>query len=211
MQRSISWLLCKGDWSDSRAAGAGQKPSQGAASLLKGRGNPARGAQNSSHAGRRIFLQRALPNSNDAPAGFAQRSRHPLVALLIGQQLAPPEGAVVFRLCGVPGTPMPETTVHENRRARSAKNKIRPNRKPPPAAFPLPPLHSAFCILHFKFILPSAFPDFQVPPPALDAMLAQQSCQRQLRLLVAAAANPRHHFGALRLGENISHFFSTTV
>ena len=44
-----------------------------------------------------------------------------------------------------------------------------------------------------------------MPPPTFDAVPAQQFGQRQFRLLVAAPANPRHHFRPLRLGENVRH------
>ena len=44
-----------------------------------------------------------------------------------------------------------------------------------------------------------------LPPPARDAVTTQQFYQRQLRVLVPAPANPRHHFRTLRLGENVRH------
>lgn len=46
-------------------------------------------------------------------------------------------------------------------------------------------------------------------PPAGDPMRPQQFGQRQFRVPVAAAPNPRHHLRPLRLGEHISHALST--
>jgi hypothetical protein len=41
--------------------------------------------------------------------------------------------------------------------------------------------------------------------PAAHAVTAQENHQGEFRILVAAPANPRHDFGAFRLGENIRH------
>src|SRR6185295_8270584 len=50
-----------------------------------------------------------------------------------------------------------------------------------------------------------------LPPPAGDAMRSQQLRQCQFRVLVAAPANPRHHFRPLRLGENVRHLLRANV
>jgi hypothetical protein len=71
---------------------------------------------------------------------------------------------------------MPETPVDKHRQSQRAKHKIR---------FP-EQLHPA-------------------PPPA-NAMRAKNPYQPQLGILVPRTANPRHHSGALCLGEDVRHF-----
>src|SRR5258705_8399146 len=44
-----------------------------------------------------------------------------------------------------------------------------------------------------------------MPPPARDAMRAKHSYQRQLRVLVPARADARHHIAALGFAKDIRH------
>ena len=69
--------------------------------------------------------QGVFPNPQHAPPCPAQRKRHENVARLVAGKFIFPERAIAFRLRCVLGTTMPETTIHENCRARLEKNKVR--------------------------------------------------------------------------------------
>lgn len=116
-----------------------------------------------------------LPDSDNAPAGFAQRAVDEPVAGLIRSEFFCPKGAVVGRYVGVLRATVPEAAVHKNRDLQRGKNKIRPAK------------------------------NRTVSPPARNAVLPEQLYQSELGFLVAASANARHHFGALRSGEDVRH------
>jgi hypothetical protein len=70
---------------------------------------------------------------------------------------------------------MPETSVNENRHPPFSKNKIR-------------------------------FPeDWLLAPPAGNTVRAENVDESKFGCLIAVAANPRHHFGSLCLGKDVSH------
>src|SRR2546430_2136213 len=103
------------------------------------------------------------------------------------------------------GTSVPETTVHKHRHALFGKDEIRLDDGR--ACWPLSAvaLAQADSAPHPFFLSPNpqstiGNPQSNLPPPAGDALRPQQLRQCNFRLLVAASANPRHHFRALPLG-----------
>jgi hypothetical protein len=96
---------------------------------------------------------------------------------------------------------MPETPVHKHHEALLGKDEIHRDfgRAIAPRA-PLLTLHSSLLNLHFpRFPLPALDPHPLLPPPPGDAVRPQQLRQRDFGVLVAAPANPRHHFRPLLL------------
>jgi hypothetical protein len=77
------------------------------------------------------------------------------------------------------GATMPKTAVHEHREPEFWKDEIR------------------------------LAEDRLIALPAGDVMPPQQFHQGNLRILVPASANSRHHFRPLRLGENILAWMNT--
>lgn len=73
------------------------------------------------------------------------------------------------------GATVPEATIDEHSNTRIWKDKIRPS----------------------EHLL--------IPAPAGDAVRPEQLCQGKFRLLVAAPANPRHHFRPFTFGKNVRH------
>jgi hypothetical protein len=121
------------------------------------------------------FGQVVFPNADDAPTGFSEHPIHLAIPRLIRDEFLLPKGAIVGRDVGVFRTGVPETAVHKNRKPRFPKNEVR-------------------------------FAEhFLIPTPSGDAGFSQQSCQRQLRFLVAASANPGHDLGTFLLREYIRH------
>jgi len=146
-----------------------------------------------------------LPNPQHPPVGPPQRAVHPRVAGLVPRNLLEPKRRIPLGPRPVPGTPMPETAIHKHGQPRPGKYKIRTHpkgraRHSVRAVFRLThdpgPLHSSFCILNS---------DFKVPSPPPNPVRPQQPRQRHLRLLVPAAANPRHHLRPLLFGKHIRH------
>jgi len=122
--------------------------------------------------------QITFPHANDLPAELAQRARHQPVARDVLLELPQPEIEPAFRHISKPAArmSMPETAIHKHRHALLWKNKIRPAKHRAPVA-----------------------------PPAGDLVLAKKRHKAQLRILVPAAANARHHLRALLRRENIRH------
>ncbi len=123
--------------------------------------------------------QGAFPNPHHPPAGTTQRAVHNPVASFVTSELLAPECAIRCGLRGVPGTAVPETTVHKKCEPRLPEHEV--------------------------WLAEQGL----IAPPAGDAMPPEQPHQRQFRGLVPAPANPRHHFRPLRLGENVCHFLLT--
>ncbi len=133
--------------------------------------------------------QGVFPHAQHPPARAAERPRHPRIPPFVAENLPPPPRRPARRPGCVPRAAMPETTIHEERHPLPLEYKIRP--------------HPETSDFGFRT------PNFNLPSPAGDPVRAQQPRQRQFRVPVAATANPRHHLGPLRHGENISHLFLT--
>ncbi len=116
-----------------------------------------------------------LPNPHHLPPVRPQRPRHQPVPRLVPRQLRAPERPVLLRHRPMPGTPMPETAIHEHRHPFLPKHKIR---------LPEHPL---------------------IPPPPRDPLPPKPPRQRQLRRLVPPRPHPRHHLRPLLFGEDVSH------
>ncbi len=116
-----------------------------------------------------------LPNPNDTPARFLQQTVDPAVDPLIAENFFPPERRVLLRPRRVRRTTMPETPVNKHDQPLTRKNKIR-------------------------------FASETVPPsPASNPMRSKNRNQPQLGVLVAGAADERHHLRPLGFGEDIRH------
>ena len=66
-----------------------------------------------------------LPDAQNAPTVRSQCSRDELVPRMVRLEFLPPEGCVVLGLRRVLRTAMPETAVHEDRKAKLGENEIR--------------------------------------------------------------------------------------
>jgi len=156
-----------------------------------------------------------LPQAQHPPARALQRPAHQPVAGDVGCQLPPPERRVVARLRRVERAAMPETTVHKDRHPQPGENKIRTNPKGRDIALRCPRRvqrrnsYRTIPALHGPETpqrgIPTAELDHHMPPPARDAVRAKHSYQRQLRVLVPARADARHHVAALGFAEDIGH------
>lgn len=111
-------------WSRSIQSGAAYRP-------LNPTDDPAGFVPLTSHPGvRRQPLdirppQGVFPDPQDPPTGLLQGPRHQRIATFVGCQLFLPERSIVLGLCAVFGTTVPETTIHEHRRARFEEDKVR--------------------------------------------------------------------------------------
>ncbi len=116
-----------------------------------------------------------LSDSNHSPALRLKGFTDQAISSLICRKLPLPELGVGCRLAGMVGTAMPKATVHENRQPCRAKHKIRFSEQG------------------------------RVPPPAGDAVGAEQQDHPEFRRLVSAAADAGHHRTTLLRREDINH------
>jgi hypothetical protein len=168
--------------------------------------------------------QLMFPDPQHPPAGRPQSPRHQKIPRPVAGKFILPKRAVAFRLRCMPRTAVPETAVHKQSQPRPPENKIRTNRKSAecgvrsaewnrrrPKCRNIP--HSAFRNPHCHPPLPaiphSALrnPHWNLPPPAGDFVSAKPSGQRNLRGLVPARTDARHHLRPLLFGKHISHFY----
>src|SRR5581483_2787510 len=119
--------------------------------------------------------QLVLPDAESAPAVPAKCSDDEEVAAAVGEEFASPEGAVIGRHVGMFRTAVPKTAIDENGHFEFQKNEIRLAK------------------------------DGMMPTPPGDLLFPQQLRKNDLRFLVPAPANVRHHQGALFYCENIGH------
>jgi len=103
-----------------------------------------------------------LPDSENPPALLAKRSHYELVAGLIARKFSRPECSIGGGLSPMVGTAVPEAAIYKNGHAAAAKYEIGIPEK------------------------------FSVTTPAANAVSAHEHGERELRGLVAGAANARH-------------------
>jgi hypothetical protein len=146
--------------------------------------------------------QGVFPDAQDMPISPPQDAVHQPVAGEVGGELLFPESAIALGLRAMLRTPMPETTVHEEREPHLPKNEIRPDAK-------------GRAVLPHRLQVWAARQhgptnNLSLPPPAGDVMFPQQPGQHHFRGLVPARADARHHLRTLCFGKDIRHFFLTT-
>lgn len=122
-----------------------------------------------------IFRQFMLPHPQHAPASRPQGAAHQPVPLHVGSELITPELPMVDRQARVLRAAVPKAPIHEQDDTLFAEDEIGPAE------------------------------NHRMPPPAGDAVSAEQFCHRQFGGLVPAPANARHDLRALGGGEYISH------
>ena len=116
-----------------------------------------------------------FPDSHDTPAFTTEFPVHHTVTRLVTGEFPFPEGPVVRWHGRVLWAGVPEAAVHKHRNTRIWENKIR-------------------------------FSEYRlIPPPAGDAMFAEQLHQRDFRFHVPASANPRHDLRPFSFGEYVRH------
>ena len=116
-----------------------------------------------------------LPNSDDAPAEPAQFTRNFAVTLAVTFDFVIPKFAVRFRPTVAAGAAVPETAIHKKRQPVPPKKKIRPAE------------------------------NILVPAPAGNVVTVEKPDQGEFGVLVATAANFRHHLRPFAPGKNIGH------
>ena len=116
-----------------------------------------------------------FPQPDDPPACRTKGTFDGGVALSVAAKFGEPICAVAARLATVLRAPMPKAPVHEDRNAFTSKNEIGM------------PSHRL------------------VPAPAGNSGGAEDACQLQLRVFVAARADRGHHLAALLLAEHVGH------
>src|ERR1700676_5008986 len=122
-----------------------------------------------------------LPNPHDAPAEPAEGAGHEPVPGLVGGGFFAPEGTVVNGQIGMPGATMPEAAIDEYREPLASENEVR------------------------------LAEDGLMPPPAGDAVFAEQFGEDNFRLFVAAPANFGHHLRAFLFGIDVRHCLTLSL
>jgi len=116
-----------------------------------------------------------LPNSKHAPTAHEQALRHLDIACDVSPDLPSPVPSICRWHPTVPPAAVPETPIHKHHKAFHAEHEIR---------------------LAEEFLIPS---------PADDAVRSENSDELDLRALVSAGSDSRHHLRPLPFGDYVGH------